>query len=132
MIIRVSRVPAYLWRLMKIGEACFIPRRTVSSVRASVKRYKDLRFDFRRTMIGGQIGCKVTRLPMLSPAERAQADHERAMNRLRAKKERALIQLRKAEDRIRKIDAAIVAEKLRHVGPCSDGGRMNENSIGEA
>jgi hypothetical protein len=125
-----SPVPPFPWRKIGIGESFFVPGRTAQSLRGSVKHHKDRRFTFLTTVVRDQRGCKVTRLPMLSPAERAQADHERAMDRLRAEKERALIRLRREEDRIRKIDAAMVAEKLRHVGPCSDGGRMNENSTG--
>jgi hypothetical protein len=114
-----SPVPPFPWRKIGIGESFFVPNRNSQTLKGCVAHMKDRKFSFKQISLRGQVGCKVTRVEASS-----------TLDRLRAEKERALIQLRRAEDRIRKIDAAIVAEKLRHVAPCSDGGRMTEDSIG--
>ena len=114
-----SPVPPFPWRAIKIGESFFVPGRNSQTLQGCVRHMTDRKFSFRQISLRGQVGCKVTRV-----------EASTTLDRLRAEKERALIQLRKAEDRIRKIDAAMVAEKLRHVAPCSDGGRMTKDSIG--
>ena len=114
-----SPVPPFPWRQIKIGESFFVPGRNSQTLKGCVAHMKDRKFSFRQISLRGRVGCKVTRVEVSA-----------TLDRLRAEKERALIRLRREEDRIRKIDAAMVAEKLRHVAPCSDGGRMNEDSIG--
>lgn len=116
-----SPVPPFPWRQIKIGESFFVPGRNSQTLKGCVAHMKDRKFSFKQISLRGQVGCKVTRV-----------EASTTLDRLRAEKERALIRLRREEDRIRKIDAAMVAEKLRHVGPCNDGGRMNEAAIGEA
>jgi hypothetical protein len=114
-----SPVPPFPWRAIKIGESFFVPGRNSQTLKGCVRHMQDRKFSFKQISLRGQVGCKVTRV-----------EASTTLDRLRAEKERALIQLRRAEDRIRKIDAAMVAEKLRLVGPCGDGGRMTQDSIG--
>jgi hypothetical protein len=94
-----SPVPPFPWRKIEIGESFFVPGRTSQTLKGCVAHMKDRKFSFKQISLRGQVGCKVTRVERSS-----------TLDRLRAEKERALIQLRRAEDRIRKIDAAIVAE----------------------
>jgi hypothetical protein len=114
-----SPVPPFPWRKIGIGESFFVPNRNSQTLKGCVAHMKDLKFSFKQISLRGQVGCKVTRI-----------EASATLDRLRAEKERALIRLRREEDRVRKIDAAIVAEMLRLVGPRSDGGRMTKDSIG--
>lgn len=121
MTILTSPVPPFPWRKINIGESFFVPGRNSQTLKGCVAHMTDLKFSFRQISIRGQVGCKVTRVEMST-----------ALDRLRAERERALMQLRKAEDRLRKIDAAMNAEKMKLiVKRCGDGGRMNEEAIGE-
>lgn len=118
-IMLTSPVPPFPWRQIKIGDSFFVPGRTTASLKGSVRHIKDRRFSFRQISLRNQVGCKVTRVEMATK-----------LDRLRAEKERAMIALRKAEERVRRIDAAIISELITALPSCPDGGRMNEDSIG--